>query len=677
MINECFEYSIIEKNISEIMKFNLIKINELIKFNHGFIGEKNVSDDDKVFIRYYGLITNNDDLDHQYNKNGYIDFYPEDITMIDKQDFHYFSKFVYTNDNHELNNLHLFPLKNKDSIVGIIGFSNDEKYTDDIIKQLTPFTKFVGNVLINIRNTENLEKHKMSFIANMSHEVRTPLNAIITTLDLMSKTELTTQQFMQFETIKTCSTQLMEIVNDILDYSKILTNGLKIKLAPTSLNKCVQNVYNILIQKAIEKDIILEYFINKDVPDMIIGDSTRINQALLNILSNGIKFTKTGSVTLLISVIKTDFMECELLFKITDTGIGIPSGKINKVFDAFRQIDNDYLSDICGVGLGLPITKYIAELFNGSIEISSRINVGTEVSLNMKFKVYQNIVDIDKLKLYYTNKNILLLDSDIAESKFLYAYLAEMNIKPILSSCIDEAMLYLSNDIFIFEFLLININTVSDSDISKIYRLKNSTVKIIIVDLDDKDKRNINYDYKILRPINTHKINEFLNLVYIGSLYQSKNNHNEVLINKKIHKISNVNMSIQEVSTPKKFNILVAEDNKQNQIVMVAILNLLGYSDIVVANDGLEAYSELAEKDYDIAFVDLKMPGISGIDVTIKFKQKYPEKNTFIIAVTASLSEEIKKRCFDSKMDGFITKPIDKDDIKTIINLIIDNKMHR
>jgi len=190
MINECFEYSIIEKNISEIMKFNLIKINELIKFNHGFIGEKNVSDDDKVFIRYYGLITNNDDLDHQYNKNGYIDFYPEDITMIDKQDFHYFSKFVYTNDNHELNNLHLFPLKNKDSIVGIIGFSNDEKYTDDIIKQLTPFTKFVGNVLINIRNTENLEKHKMSFIANMSHEVRTPLNAIITTLDLMSKTEL-------------------------------------------------------------------------------------------------------------------------------------------------------------------------------------------------------------------------------------------------------------------------------------------------------------------------------------------------------------------------------------------------------------------------------------------------------------------------------------------------------
>jgi len=410
---------------------------------------------------------------------------------------------------------------------------------------------------------------------------------------------------------------------------------------------------------------------------MIIGDSTRINQALLNILSNGIKFTKTGSVTLLITAIKNDNLECELLFKITDTGIGIPSGKINKVFDAFRQIDNDYLSDICGVGLGLPITKYIAELFNGSIEISSRINVGTEVGLNMKFKVYQNIVDIDKLKLYYTNKNILLLDSDIAESKFLYSYLAEMNIKPILSSCIDEAMLYLSNDIFIFEFLLININTVSDSDISKIYRLKNSTVKIIIVDLDDKDKRNINYDYKILRPINTHKINEFLNLVYIGSLYQSKNNHNEVLINKKIHKISNVNMSIQEVSTPKKFNILVAEDNKQNQIVMVAILNLLGYSDIVVANDGLEAYSELAEKDYDIAFVDLKMPGISGIDVSIKFKQKYPEKNTFIIAVTASLSEEIKKRCFDSKMDGFITKPIDKDDIKTIINLIIDNKMHR
>ena len=228
---------------------------------------------------------------------------------------------------------------------------------------------------------------------------------------------------------------------------------------------------------------------------------------------------------------------------------------------------------------------------------------------------------------------------------------------------------------------MINVNTVCDDDVLKIHRLKNSTVKVIIVDLDDHEKRLINYDYKILRPIDRNKLNELLNLVYVGSQYQTKNAHNELIINNKLHKISNINIDqINEINN--KFNninnikILVAEDNKQNQKVIIELLNSLGHTDIQVTDDGLETFNKLSNEYFDIAFVDLKMPIMSGIDVATKFK-KTCNRNTIIVAVTASLSEEIKKRCFDAGMDGFITKPIDKNDIETIINLIINNKLHK
>jgi len=683
MINECFEYSITEKNINRLMEFNLIKICELMNVDYGFIGEKYINDDNKIFFRYHALVGIMDEkINKRYNKNSYIDFFPQDDSLhlkVLETGLNETSvlETMFLDGHVKLKNLCIFPLKKNDTIIGLLGLSrkNEIKFTNDDIKHIEPFSKFIGNVLINIRSMEDLENHKMSFIANMSHEVRTPLNAIITMLDMLVKTELTSTQFNYIDAIKTCGIQLMDIVNDILDYSKIITSGLKLKLLPISINKCISGVYSMMLQKAKEKNIIFEYNISNDVPDMIIGDMTRIKQALMNIISNSIKFTKSGSVKLSVNLENISDNDCELQFIIKDTGIGIPQDKITKVFDAFRQIDNDYLSDICGVGLGLPITKHIAQLFNGSVWLDSKLNEGTTVYLTMKFKLYKNIIDIDKLKIHFKNKHILLLDNDPTEKILLYQFLSDTGIKPILASSSDEALIYLSNDIFLFEFLLININTVSDDDILKIHRLKNSTVKIIIVDLENHEKRHINYDYKISRPIDRNKLNQLLNLVYIGSQYQTKNAHNEIIINNKLHKISNINISeITNTIINKKINILVAEDNKQNQNVIIELLNSLGYTDIKVTDDGLETFNKLCEDNFDIAFIDLKMPILSGIDVALKFKQTC-NRNTIIVAVTASLSDEVKKRCFDAGMDGFITKPIDKNDIETIINLIINNKL--
>lgn len=691
LINECFEYSINEKNMNKVMEFNLSKLCELIKIDCAFMGEKLKNDEDNFYFRYHAVTGfDNSEYSNSYKKNGYVDFFPHVKTLHYKMletkkpvicnNLKQTYKTTFPPGHPNIENFCAFPLFKKDEIIGMIGLSRKKNidFSEDDIRHIEIFVKFIGNILINIRNSEDLENHKMSFIANMSHEVRTPLNAIITMVDMLIRTDLDPIQFGYIDAIKICGIQLMDIVNDILDYSKIITNGMKLKLSPISINKCVSSVYSMLLQKAKEKNLKFDYYIENDVPDMIIGDATRIRQALVNIISNSIKFTKTGFVSLGVSVVDVVDDFCEIQFCIKDSGIGIAHDKINKIFDAFRQIDNDYLSDICGVGLGLPITKYITELFNGTIKVESKVNVGTVLRVNMKYKLFKSITDLDKLTNYYKGKNILLIDGDQTEKKLLYKILSSCGIRPIMTSSVDEAVVYLSDDGYLFEFLLININTVIDDDVLKIHRIKNSTVKIIIVDLDSSEQRFINYDYKLSRPINNDKIIELLSLVYVGSQYQTKNFHNELYLDNKLHKISNINIHniVPEEEIHNKYSIakndisiLVAEDNKQNQKVMIDLLNMLGYFNIILADDGIETLAKLNNEIINIAFVDLKMPQISGIDAVIQFK-KNSNKPTILIAVTASLSEEVKKRCFDAGMHGFITKPLDKNDIETVMNLI-------
>ena len=536
----------------------------------------------------------------------------------------------------------------------------------------------------------------------MSHEVRTPLNGMVSMVDILDKTDLTLQQKSYIDIIKNCNIQLLDIVNDILDYSKIITNGMKLKLAPMYLNKTVNMVCSILGQKAIEKNLKMEVIIDNDVPEMLIADATRLKQVLINIISNSIKFTKKGGITIEIKVGKlcsnredthinselfvdtkphdnAETTECMLYFTVKDTGIGIQTNKISKVFDSFRQIDNDYLSDICGVGLGLPITKHIIELYDGEIYIDSIPNVGTTVTFNMKFILFNNVIDKVKLEQFYTGRNVLLIDTDVTERIMLFNLLSELNIKPIMTGSISEALLYLSNVSFDFEFILININSISADDMAKLNHIKNQTVRIIVVDMESTETKIINYDYKLIRPINSVKLTYLLNIIYVGNKYHCKSNQNEIILNGKNTKINELNVKnnygLNISKQNAKLKILVAEDNKQNQQVLLNILNYIGDFDIIITEDGRDSLDQLHQNYFDIAFIDLKMPILDGITVSTMFKEKN-NKNTVLIAVTASMSDETKNKCFGAGMNGFVSKPIDINSIETIIKLVINKKTY-
>lgn len=672
LINQCLEKLSDVVNISVFDKINfcILKFCEYTKSQFGFISE--IKGD---FYNYIAL--------HGFENTEYFkDFYKKGFMQFNKQSIPYHNlttnyKLFDNNDKNEtqynhfsLNNFYVFPLLNKKSIIGYIGFyGNDEIIYD--ISQLSLLISFINNIILNVKNNDELESRKMSFISNMSHEVRTPLNAIITIIDLLHSTPLNQVQNDYVNSIKNSGCQLMDIVNDVLDYSKIMSNGIKLKMQPMSILKCIISIFSILEHKAFEKKINFTYDINNNVPDMVICDVIRLKQILINVLSNSIKFTKKGSIHLHVDVIENNDEIYNILFHVEDTGIGIKNENIEKIFDAYRQIDNDYLNDSCGVGLGLAITKHIVHLFNGNINISSIENTGTNVMVSLPLQTFNDIIDKNTLKNFFSNKNVLIFDSILSERLCFFNCLIDYKINSILTSSVEEIIMYLSHNNFSFEFILINLNDLNNEDILRIQRIKNHSIKIIILDMDKSINTYMTYDYKIFRPIDEVKINYILNLIYTSAQYQSKTIHNEVVINDMNYKISNINTStnIHAPKTKSEFKILIAEDNKENQMILKELLKTFGYVNIFIVADGKEAYDSMVENNFDLIFMDLKMPIMSGIQVVQKYKENHDGLNKNIIAITAGLSDKIKKQCFNIGMKGYIAKPIDKSDLEKILQI--------
>ena len=701
IINVCFTHISHEKksNMSNTLEYILNQICSLINCDFGVIDEINATDvtQNNTYKYNSNLCI---DIDIPFKSNHVINKYIFDNTSYINNKYcnECFKKHIdicYCNNENNYSIIAM-PLIDNITVIGtlIFGRYNGQKFSKKDLSILQPFVQFISNTLSYLHNNEDIEMKKLNFIANMGHEVRTPLNAIISMIELLSNTELTVKQFEYINSLRTCGFQLMDILNDILDFSKIMNNGIKLKYEPMSINKCVHSVITMLNNKALEKDLPINHTIDNKIPDMVIGDSIRIKQILMNVLSNAIKFTKKGHIDINVQLVKEDTNisstnnnNITILFTITDTGIGISGDKLSKIYDSFRQIENDYLNENCGVGLGLSITKHLVDLFNGTIVTESKIGIGTKVQIKLPLCIFKDNIDKTVLLEYFKYKNVLIYDTNIEERVSLFNIIAEHNLKPILTSSLTEILMYLSHNSFQFEFLLLNINDLTTNDIVKIQRVKNSAIKVII--LDENSINNIyGYDYKLIRPVNNIKILELLNIIYTTHQYNTLRLHNEISIHNNIFKISNVNVNNQIVTEklqlqlqqetlhPDKIDILIAEDNKYNQIVLCELLKSIGYKNITIVDDGLECLNKLTNHHYHVAFIDLKMPLLSGIDAVVQYKNTNPTNSPIIIAVTANIASEVKKKCFDNHMDGFITKPVDKGDLENVMRLIISNYNH-
>jgi signal transduction histidine kinase len=249
--------------------------------------------------------------------------------------------------------------------------------------------------VVDKEKAQSSERFKQQFLANMSHEIRTPMNSVIGITNLILKTELTEQQHKYISMIQAASEQLMSIINDILDISKIEAGKMTFEKIGFNLNQVVENVLNMLQFKAQEKKLELKSNVTSEIPDNIIGDPSRLAQILINLVGNSIKFTHEGFIEIKCNMIFKSNTLCDIEFSVSDTGIGIPQDKLSSIFESFTQANSDTSRRYGGTGLGLTICKQLTELQGGKIGLESKLGLGTRFFFNIPFEIGQKTHKLD------------------------------------------------------------------------------------------------------------------------------------------------------------------------------------------------------------------------------------------------------------------------------------------
>ena len=533
-------------------------------------------------------------------------------------------------------------------------------------------------MLFDVTNKTRMLREKEKLMSHVNHELRNPMSAVLNLSQLVLENELPAYQKENVKSIEHAAQKALEIINDILDVSKINSGGLTFESKNFNINSVIEHVLGTIYLQAKQNkvDIILD--IDDEVPAHIISDSLRLGQVIINLLSNAVKFTKNGEVRLGIKKKETNAQTVVLEFTVSDNGIGMTPAELEQIFKSYNQGSTSTAREFGGTGLGLTISKELIEKMGGKIKVRSQKGVGT----TFVFTIIVKIFDIENKRNYhlpssdYLNKKVLILDNSNKNVIALLRAFRYFRYKTHVMPSLEDELL---NEKINFDIIVINQTQLSSNAIAKLQKMhfRNRAKTKIILTTD----RYTKIDKKIIDQLD---ISGYLKMPF------TQQNVLNVLIDiygvKKVKEPINTNLMKEKLTRMSSKKILIAEDNVLNHKVITGLLSKTGISLTYVTN-GQEVLNMIKKgTKFDLILMDIEMPIMDGYRTAKEIRKDKQNDTMPILALSANNSSEAIDKAFEAGMQEYIQKPIVLDDfykkiydalshkIKANVDKIFDNQ---